>query len=71
MSMTSGVAPREPPGRPLTGVDVDMVADGTTLSDELHTVDDVVTLCDMLAARRTLGSCPATHTVGQSPSRSR
>jgi hypothetical protein len=41
----------EPPGRPVAGLDLDMVDDGTTLSDELRTVGDVVTLCDMLAAR--------------------
>jgi KAP family P-loop domain len=43
--------PPGPGGRPVAGVDVDMVDDGTRLSDELHTVGDVVTLCDMLAAK--------------------
>ncbi len=43
--------PEAPTGRPLAGLDVDLVDDGTRLNDELHTLDDVVTLCDMLAAR--------------------
>jgi hypothetical protein len=42
-------------GRAIAGLDVDMVDEGTELTDELHVVDDVVTLCDMLAAR---GSVP-------------
>jgi hypothetical protein len=40
-----------PSTRAFAGVDVDMVDDGTALRDELRVVDDVVTLCDMLAAR--------------------
>ena len=46
---------QEPSGRAVAGLDVDVVADGMELTDELHVVDDVVTLCDMLAAR---GSVP-------------
>lgn len=40
-----------PTGRAVAGIDVDMVDDSTKLSDELGVVGDVVTLCDMLAAR--------------------
>ncbi len=41
----------QPVGRALAGLDADMVDDEAQLSDELNVIDDVVTLCDVVAAR--------------------
>jgi hypothetical protein len=43
--------PEAPSGRAVAGLTVDLVDEDTKLGDELNVLDDVLTLCDVIAAR--------------------